>query len=251
MANDDPSRAYVERVLHDGQRYTQELLQKNETLGTMVATLEAENRHLLTQIESIQAEAERTNREHADLRARLAEIQSESSRFAERFVEVERQNSNLASLYVASYQIHGSVDRDQVLVVIQEILANLVGSEETAIFEVEADGSLVLVSHNSLAPEPWRRIARGEGLIGRAVETGETWIVSDSDRPSGRESALTACIPLKLEGRVTGAIAIFRLLPQKKALEAVDRELFDLLATHAAMAMYCTGLHRRLAAGAS
>ena len=49
---------------------------------------------------------------------------------------------------------------------------------------------------------------------------------------------------MKLEDRVTGAIALFRLLPQKTALEAVDRELFDLLATHAAMALYCTDAAR-------
>ena len=48
--------------------------------------------------------------------------------------------------------------------------------------------------------------------------------------------------------RVTGAIAIFRLLPQKTGFEEVDRELFELLATHAATALYCTALHARLGA---
>jgi hypothetical protein len=47
---------------------------------------------------------------------------------------------------------------------------------------------------------------------------------------------------------VTGAIALFRLLPQKAGFQAVDRELFDLLATHAATALYCSGLHARLTA---
>jgi hypothetical protein len=47
---------------------------------------------------------------------------------------------------------------------------------------------------------------------------------------------------------VTGAIAIYRLLPQKSGFEEVDRELFELLATHAATALYCTSLHARLQA---
>jgi hypothetical protein len=42
---------------------------------------------------------------------------------------------------------------------------------------------------------------------------------------------------------VTGVIALFRLLPQKPRVEEADHELFDLLAVHAAMALYCTGLH--------
>jgi hypothetical protein len=53
---------------------------------------------------------------------------------------------------------------------------------------------------------------------------------------------------LTLDGRVTGAIAIFKLLPQKAGIEDLDREIFELLATHAATALYCTGLHAKLAA---
>jgi len=46
---------------------------------------------------------------------------------------------------------------------------------------------------------------------------------------------------------VTGAIVIFRLLTQKPGLEEVDHEIFDLLASQAATALYCTRLHARLA----
>jgi hypothetical protein len=83
--------------------------------------------------------------------------------------------------------------------------------------------------------------------VARVASTGETWVAGDGGETVGPEAALTACLPLKLEDRVTGAIAIFRLLPQKSGLEPVDRELFDLLATHAAMALYCTALHERQA----
>ena len=43
------------------------------------------------------------------------------------------------------------------------------------------------------------------------------------------------------------AIGIFSLLPQKLGLEPLDYELFDLLATQAAFALYCTGLHAKVA----
>ena len=66
----------------------------------------------------------------------------------------------------------------------------------------------------------------------------------------GEEPGLTACIPLKLEDRVVGAIALFRLLPQKSGFESLDMELFELLGTHAATALYASGLHERVSAGA-
>ena len=39
-------------------------------------------------------------------------------------------------------------------------------------------------------------------------------------------------------------IAIHRLLAHKAGLEPLDHELFDLLATHAATALYCTSLQQ-------
>jgi hypothetical protein len=50
---------------------------------------------------------------------------------------------------------------------------------------------------------------------------------------------------LKLDGRVTGALALFRLLPHKGGYQPLDNELFDLLATQAAVALYCTSLTAR------
>jgi len=41
-----------------------------------------------------------------------------------------------------------------------------------------------------------------------------------------------------------------RLLPQRSGFEAVENELFDLLATHAATALCRGGLHARLGANA-
>jgi GAF domain len=240
--------SYVDRVLNDAQRYTRELLDENHRLRELAFGLEEEKRRLSEQLQAFRDSAERFDRQQADLQQRLQLMQSEGQRFAQQFVEVERQNSNLANLYVASYQLVGTLDRGQVLRVIQEILANLVGSEETAVLERAEDGTLALVDANGVDAPGLAGVGTGTGVIARVAASGETWIAGDDGEASGPEAALTACIPLKLEDRVTGAIAIFHLLPQKNGLEPVDRELFDLLATHAAMALYCTALHARLAA---
>ncbi len=46
----------------------------------------------------------------------------------------------------------------------------------------------------------------------------------------------------ELDGVVSGAIVVYRLLPQKSGLEDLDFELFDLLAMHAATALRFTAL---------
>jgi GAF domain-containing protein len=71
------------------------------------------------------------------------------------------------------------------------------------------------------------------------VRSGRTIVLDDDSRPSD-EPRLTACVPLKLQERVIGVIAVFQLLPQKARIEPVDRELFELLATAAAAALYCS-----------
>jgi GAF domain-containing protein len=189
------------------------------------------------------------------LKEQLANVEAESRRFSERFAHVEQENSNLANLYVASYRLHGTVERREVLEILEEIATYLIGSEEVAIFEVDGpDGRLGLISSTGIDATPFRQIPAGHGVIGRSVSLGETWIAADDTTAERRreEANLSACIPLKLNGKVTGAIALFRLLPQKtNGIEAMDRELFELLATHAAVALYCSGLHARLTAQVS
>jgi hypothetical protein len=232
-AADGPD-AYVRRVQEGTHRYAHELLEENERLRTLLATVEADK---------------------ARLQERLLDAEKASRRFSEQFAEIELQNSNLANLYVASFRLHGTLDRREVLAAIQEIVANLIGSEEMAVFETNGEGTaLEVVAVNGLDAAPWRTVRLEQGLIGRTARMGELYVVGSGDASAAipAESGLTACIPLKIDGRVTGAIALFRLLPQKKGYVAVDHELFELLATHAATALYSSGLSARAAvAGAA
>ncbi len=271
--SDGDGPAYVLKVGEDNRRYAQDLLSENERLRFLVASLENERLslvekvadvdRLLQQRESFDAavaalrqekqrleaelhrvygEQSRQEKDRDDLRQQLADIERQNRRFSEEYVEVEKRNNNLMNLYVASYRLHGTVDRKEVLDTIQEIVANLVGCEEQAVFEVEG-GVLRLVASVGIEAADFGELRIGEGAIGRAALDGR--IYAPGPRlATGDDASLTACIPLKLDGEVTGAIALFRLLPQKPALEDVDHELFELLATHAATALYCTRLHQ-------
>jgi hypothetical protein len=272
---------YVRRVQGENQRFSQGLMAENETLRVLIASLEAERLQLRERADAVDAvlkqndalraqtqvlegersrlleevrrladEGERRRREHAQVQEKLAAIQRETERFSAQYASVERQNSNLANLYVASYRLHETLDRKVVIDTILDIIANLVGSEEMALFELAPGAStLTLVAHVGIDADAYRSIAVGAGPIGRSVESGETLLVPREDPAAGdEEQELTACVPLRLEDRVVGAIAVFRLLPQKAGLEDIDRELFELLATHAATALYCTGLHAKMGA---
>lgn len=159
--------------------------------------------------------------------------------------ESEAQVANLASLYVAVTSMHGALDRPTVLSSVQEIVTNLIGSEEMAIFETDsAHDRLTLLASIGIEPGPYQEIGLGEGAIGRAAATGERVIRHEGGSlTEDGDAALTACIPLKVAGRIVGVLAVFRLLPHKGALDAIDIDLFDVLAAHAASALLFTRLY--------
>jgi putative methionine-R-sulfoxide reductase with GAF domain len=273
---------YVRRIQEEAQRHSQGLLTENERLRLRMAALETdhgrlgekagkvdllqkeieslrldgasmavERQRLLREAEVLREELNQHAKARLELEARLQAAQDESRRFSNEYVEVERQNSNLANLYVASYRLHGTLDRAELLLAIQEIVANLVGSEEMGLFEIDEEaGELALAAHLGIDPERFRRIPLGAGIIGRVARRGETHVTQTAglDNAGPDEANLTACVPLKVGGRVTGALAVFRLLPQKPSLEPLDHELFDLLADQAAVALYSATLHTRAGA---
>ena len=247
MQNDELRlTSYVRKVQEDSRQITHDLLAENEKLRTIVSSLQDEKLCLDSQLRLLQAEVDRHQAERTHLQQQLADIHEESLKIFERYTEIEQQSANLANLYVASYRLHATLDRREVLSVIEEIIINLVGCEELAVFELSQDGrTLLLDASFGIDADRYRAVPLGQGLIGEAALSGELRITTPEE--AAGEANLTACVPLKVEGNVTGMIAIFRLLPQKNGLEAVDYELFDLLATHAAKALYCCGLHAKTA----
>jgi hypothetical protein len=265
---DDRVGVYVRRVSEETRRYAEELLAENRRLRELGGSLEVQTERLREDLalaqgesaglrESLRAAQEsRADLEHELAAARsalasreraqarldhdLARIDKENRRFAEQYAALEEQNSNLANLYVASYRLHETLERATVLTVLQEILANLVGSEEVAIFELPRGARhLKLLASNGIDAERYGAVEVGDGVIGQVVASGEIYIGEPADPHAS--DGLTACVPLRLADRVSGAIAIFGLLPQKTGICDLDRELFALLATHAATALHCSG----------
>lgn len=184
--------------------------------------------------------------EKRELEDRTRQLVEENREFAQRYIEVEEQNSNLASLYVASYQLHSTLVFNEVVKTVVEIIINLVGAEAFAILLLdEKAGEMRVVASEGFEPEhPFPVVKVGEGILGETAQGGEPYF--DEAGPEAEDHDFLhpiACVPLKIKDRVLGLINVVKLLTQKKAFEAVDYELFNLLAAHAATAIFASRLY--------
>jgi len=189
---------------------------------------------LITRIEGLEIEKE-------DVLERLLALEEENRQFANRYVEVEEENNNLANLYVASYQLHSTLDLSEVLKIIIEIVINLVGAEIFAVYvHDEKEEVLEPVAAEGAAVSDFPSCPLGKGIVGESVQTGDTHTTNKN--ASGDLASPIVSIPLLVEDRPIGAIAIFKLLAQKEAFTLLDHELFTLLAGHAATAIFAAQL---------
>jgi len=235
-------------LFRKGAEFTQELLRENERLRRELARVEgqqlaASDEHaweklrgeLLARIESL--EGERT-----DMLERLHQVEDENRHFTERYIEIEEENNNLASLYVASFQLHSTLHLPEVLQIIVEIVINLIGAEVFAIYVLdEKTNVLSPVASEGAGPGAFPACRLGEGMVGGALANGET---ACADELEGVEPGQPiVAIPLRVQERPIGAIAIQRLLQQKDGFTPLDHELFTLLAGHAATAIFAARLY--------
>jgi nitrate/nitrite-specific signal transduction histidine kinase len=194
-------------------------------------------------------------RENERLRARLAELQGtvqqlqqQTEDFSSRYAEVEEQNNNLANLYVATYQLHSTLDFREVVEIVKEIIINLIGAESFAILLLDENTNelcAVASEGREIVPGIETICARlGEGVLGTVAESGQSYYVIDEfDTGEVSSERPIAAVPLKIKEHVIGIIAMYKLLQQKKSFSAVDYELFSLLAAHAATAIFSSKLY--------
>lgn len=172
--------------------------------------------------------------------ARLEQLEREHRSCERRIAALEQQNSQLLHLNVASQRLHETMTRRDVLCAIEEIVMNLIGSEQVAVFEV-IDEQMILLVSSGVDEKRLAGVRYGEGIIGDAAVTGTPWIAPQrGEAAASALGHLTAVIPLKVRDSVIGVVAVFRLLQQKRGLEPLDHDIFELLGRQGAVALYCT-----------
>ncbi len=240
------------QMLTKQKDFIQDLLKENERLRFEVASLRsragsgADNTLVQQELDLLKKRIAQMEREKQEIEVAYQRVEDENKDFAQRYVEVEEQNNNLANLYVASYQLHSTLDFQEVVHIVMEIIINLIGAEVFSIMLVdEKTNELGVIAHEGYDDgQTFSSIRIGEGVIGGVAKTGEPYYINQAGADY-RVDFLhpIAAIPLKIKENVIGVINIHKLLVQKDAFTAVDYELFTLLAAHAATAIFSSKLY--------
>ncbi len=246
MTND--AHDFVHTFFKKGAEFTEELLKDNERLRKRTVDLEQENAELRTQLASDEAAREllkkiqQLEKDKHELLSRIHEAGVSSSRFSSRFAEVEEELSQLANLYIASYQLHSSLDGPSVVRQLRELLAQLVGASAFAVYlHDDKTQQLVALVADGGHPDADIPVGREAPLPGvMAQMTERAYLTGLPFVAEGELSAVVgpvACVPLKMDQRVVGVVVVDRVLAQKERFLPVDFELFKMLGGHAATAL--------------
>ena len=179
-----------------------------------------------------------------DLQAQLADVESDRAELSHKLAEYESQVSRLMNLYVATYQLHATLDPAEVQATIAEIAINLLGAERFVLLFWKTDESGDC------------EIAFSQGMEGDASGLYKDGIYSGGDPAVDATLAdgvlrigpidgsdVLACVPLTVQGTTVGALVILKLFDHKASLKPEDRDLLDLIAAHAASALFAARVY--------
>ncbi len=230
-------QADLRDLFHRTRALAAELMRDNEQLRAQNLLLERQKLETGQRFESSRfgIENEQLKAELNLLHTQIAELEKRAQKFRRRYEDVEQYNMALSSVYIASNQLHSTLDFSEVVKIASEILWNLVAAPVFAIFlRNEKTGALALIGGQGLEGRfPNGVLEHKEGLAHDALTAGVSGFLDEvvSGDP-------LAAVPLKLEGRgVIGLITIYEIEKHKGGLSALDKELFDLLASQMATAL--------------
>lgn len=236
------------RKFSRGTQLTEDFLKEHERMQARLHDLESENASLRAKVEADQAVREllqkiaRLEHEKSELVSQYRKAEAITTEFTARVQEVESEFANLANLFVASNQLHSSLSPRGVTRRIKEVLAQLVGAERYAMYLVNPEGEELIPIASEGVPGSQLLPVRIAGTrIGDVLRKGSA-SVAETDPSQGTFEDPPAVIPLSVDDRVVGTIAIFSTLAQKNKFDQVDFELFKLLGQHAAQALVAASL---------
>lgn len=235
------------QMFKKGEEFTKELLKENEKLRFKIVELEGslEKSADSARTKLYEDRIKLLEDELGSLKEKFRKVEEENKDFATKYLEVEEENNNLANLYVASYQLHSTLDFSEVLRIVLEIVINLIGAEKFSIMLIDdKTNELVPVTAEGVDIIAVPRVVIGSGTIGGVAREGESYFAENlTGVGEFKPFEPIVCIPLKIKEHVIGVIAIYKLLTQKSGFTNVDYELFNLLAGHAATAIFSSRLY--------
>jgi GAF domain-containing protein len=146
---------------------------------------------------------------------------------------------NELRLAAARKRLADSVNEEDAIEGLREIVANLLGCEEIGLFKVNPDGKGFSVCWSFGADLEKYDLQKALGNTGRQqMMRGKCHVEEDGLDPSTGMARGQAFVPLRVANQTVGILAILRLLPQKAAFDAHDMELFKLISEKAAAPLF-------------
>lgn len=137
-----------------------------------------------------------------------------------------------AKVYAARMRLQDARDQSDALEAIREIVANLLGCEQLALYKVDKQQAALWlywsfgVDPNKYAvldviKEPHLETVLDRKIVVRG-DQGHDRLLSTGD-------PVTAVVPIVVAGEVAAVLVIFKLLPQKSGFEIVDRQICEVI----------------------
>jgi GAF domain-containing protein len=211
-----------------------------------------ELRATLDRAAALAKEIESTPKDSApDLESRLLDVESDREELSNKLAEYEQQVGRLMNLYVATYQLHATLDPGEVQATIAEIAINLLGAERFVLLFWKTNAAAGAGARSGEC-----EVAFAEGLDGDTSGIYRNGLYAGGDPavdatladgvlrigPIDGSDAL-ACVPLTVQGATVGALVILKLFEHKAMLRPEDRDLLDLIAAHAASALFAARVY--------
>jgi TolA-binding protein len=235
-----------------GGKLAEELVMELDRMRRRITELELDNARLRARLEEDDAIRQLVERietlevEKQELLQQNQRATEESQEFNERFSQVESEFANMANLFVASNQLHSSMSPRRVTRRIKEVLAQLVGAERYCMYLAAPGGQqLVPIASEGVGSHDLKPLNIDDSRIGEAYRTNAAEFDEKADPSQGSVEVPAVVIPLSIDEKVVGVIAVFSTLSQKTSFSTIDFELFKLLGQHAAAALVSASLYVR------
>jgi len=145
-----------------------------------------------------------------------------------------------AKVYAARMRLQNTLDQADALDAIREIAGNLIGTEEVAVFKVDKKRAELWL-YWSFGVDPNKHsvleVCREPKL--KQVLSGKTVfrLRLSNENLLSTDDPVSALIPILVDGSPCAVIVLFRLFPHKAGIEAVDKEICEVLSNCAGRAV--------------
>jgi chemotaxis protein CheD len=140
-------------------------------------------------------------------------------------------------LQAAQKRLRESVDHADALEALREIISNLLGCEEIALFTLESGRSGLLWSFG-IDPLRHGTLDSFEASSLEHVLRGECHIAEIANDASEAGRSLRVFVPISWNGRFVAVLVMLQLLPQKVSFDQADLKLVKLLSVEAGAALF-------------